>query len=648
MISSPEEQLLESRLVYSIDRYRITLVIGQPTDVAPTLLRRYRSDQILWWRAAESLPTTNKSGIRECTIDLATVFREMTAATTYAFLIVVDPLPPSLAADVLWAFLRRNQDETNSSMRLLILCSTLVEGQRTLKLLLGETNAASILDQGSATSSAEKENACSVLTWGPPRTPIPMAFRVAPTADYIEMLIETIFQIHVQYPDTGGDILGLVPSLGDNVDRILQKNSEEYWDHHASSKKIPRVEFVMLHHVGRLPPPGTSRRRVYYTTPTVLESSTTCVIPNIQSIVDSGWTNCAYFDATSGLERTTRVPVDREAARQRASAWVTHPVGAHYVGLYTEQDMDRASSVPSFLARSNLTQFVFLCKLTGIDPLFALDFPEFAPTIEGIQYALEILHALGAIDDRTELTELGRQMGAFSSVVEPRIARMLLAVAARPLLSNDILTLASLMQVLQDAPELSLFRAKPRHVQQQMLDYEEAMAGLVDPSGDHVSYCTALSQLGLSYTSIDDLCREHFLHVPTVRACLRRRVQLQPILAAMLRRDEGRSERRDFVEPSILIRQCLLAGFCMNVAQLDRDGQYVLLRDQSTRVIPAPSSVYSQYTKLTSAYICFSSSSASPSLPDVHVHGVSALEAQWLQEIVPHYYTANAATHVVE
>jgi ATP-dependent RNA helicase DDX35 len=654
MISSPEEQLLESRLVFSIDRYRITLVIG-PTlpPVAPMVSRIYRPDQVLWWRAAEISLSQKQSTIRECTIDLATVFREISTAKT---LVIVDPLPRSLVSDVLWALLRKNHLEekrTKPSVRLLLLCSTLIEGQRILKALLGEKDAQSILENDGKSSAPE--NTCSLLTWGPPRTPIPMAYRVAPTPDFIATLIETIFQIHVRYPDTGGDILGLVPSLGDNVDRILQLDSEEYWDHHASNK-IPHVDFVVLHHAGRLPAPTAStRRRVYYTTPTVLESST-MVIPNIQFMVDSGWTDGAYFDTTSGLDRSARVPVHRDTAQQRASAYLTHPVGAHYFGLFTEQEMDRAPSVPSHLARSNLTQFVFLCKLTEMDPLFCLDFPDLAPTVEGIQYALEMLHALGAIDDRTALTELGRQMGYFSSVVEPRIARMLLAAVESPWLSCDMLTVTSLLQVLQDDPDMSLFRPKPKRVQQQLLDYEEAMARLVDPSGDHVSYCNALSQVESSYNAVDDICREHFLHVPTVRACLRRRAQLQPIFAAMLRqrRADGRSEtplrRRDFSsddERSVVIRQCLLTGFCMNVAQLNRDGQYVLLHDRATRVVPAPNSVYSQYTKLTSAYICFSSSSAS-SLGDMNVHGVSTLEGQWLHKIVPHYYTSNAATRVVE
>jgi pre-mRNA-splicing factor ATP-dependent RNA helicase DHX16 len=67
---------------------------------------------------------------------------------------------------------------------------------------------------------------------------------------------------------------------------------------------------------------------------------------------------------------------------------------------------------------------VLLLKSLGINDLIHFDFMD-PPPSETLIRALEQLYALGALNDRGELTKLGRRMAELP--VEPMMAKMLIA-----------------------------------------------------------------------------------------------------------------------------------------------------------------------------------------------------------------------------
>jgi pre-mRNA-splicing factor ATP-dependent RNA helicase DHX16 len=65
-----------------------------------------------------------------------------------------------------------------------------------------------------------------------------------------------------------------------------------------------------------------------------------------------------------------------------------------------------------------------MLKSLGIDQLLEFDFMD-PPPAETIIRALEQLYALGALNDRGELTKIGRQMAEFPT--DPMLAKAILA-----------------------------------------------------------------------------------------------------------------------------------------------------------------------------------------------------------------------------
>lgn len=65
-----------------------------------------------------------------------------------------------------------------------------------------------------------------------------------------------------------------------------------------------------------------------------------------------------------------------------------------------------------------------MLKSLGINDLMGFDFMDPPPT-ETLMRALEQLFALGALNDRGELTKLGRRMAEFP--LDPMLSKMILA-----------------------------------------------------------------------------------------------------------------------------------------------------------------------------------------------------------------------------
>lgn len=81
------------------------------------------------------------------------------------------------------------------------------------------------------------------------------------------------------------------------------------------------------------------------------------------------------------------------------------------------------NTVPE-IQRTNLGNVVLMLKSLGINDLINFDFMD-PPPAETLLRALEQLYALGALNDRGELTKLGRRMAEFP--LDPMLSKMLLA-----------------------------------------------------------------------------------------------------------------------------------------------------------------------------------------------------------------------------
>jgi pre-mRNA-splicing factor ATP-dependent RNA helicase DHX16 len=81
------------------------------------------------------------------------------------------------------------------------------------------------------------------------------------------------------------------------------------------------------------------------------------------------------------------------------------------------------NTVPE-IQRTNLGMVVLMLKSLGINDLIGFEFMD-PPPGETLMRALELLYALGALNDKGELTKLGRRMAEFP--LDPMLSKAVIA-----------------------------------------------------------------------------------------------------------------------------------------------------------------------------------------------------------------------------
>ena len=350
-------------------------------------------------------------------------------------------------------------------------------------------------------------------------------------------------------------------------------------------------------------------------------------VPNITSVIDTGFVKLPYFDPKTDFERLILVPVSKASAQQRAGRAGRIQPGRCY-RLYTEQYLIKSmeqSTTPEIL-RTNLTSFILTLKALGVENILAFSMMDL-PGVDALSHGLESLYALGAIDTQTNLTKLGVDMSAFPT--EPRVSRMLLE-SLKEECAWEALAVASALQVR------SLFvkpRGGNRHQQQQM-DYEASMAQLADPSGDHVTYANVVAEQDERDMDKEE-CIERFINYIALRRVMEIRNQLSKFLRKYGRvRGLGAASTE---ERSAAIRKCVTAGFFFNVAKLGNDGRYYTIRGkQSLLVTPSQSSIFHSHGT-HSEYIVFGETHDG-ARGGIELQSVSSIDSRWLRELAPHYW----------
>jgi HrpA-like RNA helicase len=279
-----------------------------------------------------------------------------------------------------------------------------------------------------------------------------------------------------------------------------------------------------------------------------------------------------------------------------------------------------ANTEPEIL-RTNLSSFIIMLKNIGIHNILSFDLMN-VPPIPALSQGLETLYALGAIDEKTDLTKLGFKMSEFPT--EPRLSRILLK-SLDDGCSEEILCIVAAMQVR------SLLH-QPRTPKQQ-IDYDEAMEDIRDTQSDHVTYLN-LMQMHQATPLNEEDCKEKFVN----RMALKRACEIKSQLRNFLRkygRVEGMDNGQSEDEISVKCRRVITSGLFSNTAKLGNDGRYYSLKG-GHMVSISTASVLHKFG-MGNEYILFSET-YDGSRGGIEARGVSCIEAQWLRELAPHYF----------
>lgn len=216
--------------------------------------------------------------------------------------------------------------------------------------------------------------------------------------------------------------------------------------------------------------PGGLRRVVLATN--VAETSLT--VPGIRFVVDTGLARVKRYSYRNKVEQLLVEPVSQASANQRGGRCGRVADGI-CIRLYDENDWARrpAFTDPEIL-RSNLAAVILRMKSLKLGEVRDFPFVE-PPPARAIADGYAVLTELGAIDERGELTPVGRQLAKLP--VDPKLSRMLLAASEKGALTEALVIVSGLS--VQDP------RERPADAQQAA---DTAHKAFKDERSDFLSY----------------------------------------------------------------------------------------------------------------------------------------------------------------
>jgi ATP-dependent helicase HrpA len=323
-------------------------------------------------------------------------------------------------------------------------------------------------------------------------------------------------------------------------------------------------------------PRGSHKRIVIATN--VAESSLT--VPRIRAVIDTGTARISRYSPRSKMQRLPIEAISQASANQRAGRCGRIAPGV-CIRLYDEQDFaTREKFTPPEILRTNLASVILQTESLNLGRLEEFPFLE-PPKLTAIRDGYKTLFELGAVNERDQLTELGRKLAQLP--VDPRIARIMIAGHAEGCL-NDILIIAAALEA-QDP------RDRPLDKQQAA---DEKHRQFAHPDSDFLSFLKLWDFFQhlkdtLSQSQVRKACQQNFLNFSRLREWADLHRQLVELVQQsgmkVGKRQWSESALDDSLSPArsprerekgnsnsaAAIHRALLTGFLASIA--NRDGE---------------------------------------------------------------------------
>jgi pre-mRNA-splicing factor ATP-dependent RNA helicase DHX16 len=473
--------------------------------------------------------------------------------------------------------------------------------------------------------------------------PVDILYTKAPEADYLDAVVVTVLQIHITQP-LPGDVLVFLTGQ-DEIEtavEILNQRTKGLGSRISELMVCPIYSTLpsdMQARIFEKTQPG-ARKIVLGTN--IAETSLT--IDGICYVVDAGFCKQKSYNPRTGMESLLVIPISKAAANQRAGrAGRTQP--GKCFRLYTAWSFQHEledNTVPE-IQRTNMGNVVLMLKSLGVHDLLHFDFMD-KPPAETLMRALEQLYALGALNDRGELTKMGRRMAEFP--LDPMMSKAVIASeevrALRPLstlavsralfspspflsqsqitqfkCTTEVLTIVSMLSIGASV----FYRPKEKAVHADNAKLNFARGG----GGDHLALMRCYNEwVDTNYSTA--WCYENYLQVRSLNKARDIREQLEGLCERV---EVQQSSSQD---PETLCK-AILAGYFYNTAKLSRDGSFKTVKQQHTVHIH-PSSVLAKDEEpprwLLFHELAFTTKE--------YMRMVAPIKGEWLLEIAPHYY----------
>ena len=353
-----------------------------------------------------------------------------------------------------------------------------------------------------------------------------------------------------------GDILVFLPG-----EREIRDTADHLRKYQGRSPKLKSIEILPLfarlsiEDQQKIFRPGGQRRIVLATN--VAETSLT--VPGIKYVIDAGLARVNRYSPRAKVEQLQIEKISQAAAKQRAGRCGRVSNGI-CVRLYSEEDFNQrpAFTDPEIL-RSSLASVILRMADLRLGDVAEFPFIE-APSSRLISDGYQLLQELGAVTERREITELGRQMARLP--LDPRVARMIIAAKKEGCL-REILIIASVLSI-QDPRERPMDKREAA---------DSAHAEFKADDSDFMSYLKLWDwyeqalKTKKSNRELLNQCHQNFLSFLRLKEWRELHQQLLEMVEEM---DFKRSDKEASYEQ---VHRALLSGLLGNIGFKDGDSE---------------------------------------------------------------------------
>ncbi|MCC6235032.1 MAG: ATP-dependent RNA helicase HrpA [Verrucomicrobiales bacterium] len=249
-----------------------------------------------------------------------------------------------------------------------------------------------------------------------------------------------------------------------------------------------------------------THRRVVVST-NIAETSLT--LPDIRYVIDTGLARLSRYNPRTRTRRLPIEPISQSSANQRKGRAGRVRDGV-CIRLYSEDDyLQRPPHTQPEIQRANLAEVILRMKAFHLGEIETFPFLN-PPSPAAIQGGYTLLHELGALDDRRELTVLGRDLARLP--IDPTLGRMLLQAHVEHA-TRELLIIASGLSI-QDPRERPL---------EQQTAADAAHRRFVHPESDFLTLLNIWDAVHDQWEALRTqnqrrrFCRTHFLSYTRMR-----------------------------------------------------------------------------------------------------------------------------------
>jgi len=172
-------------------------------------------------------------------------------------------------------------------------------------------------------------------------------------------------------------------------------------------------------------------------------AETSVTIDGIRHVIDPGFSKLNYYNTKNFTSSLVEVPISRASCNQRKGRAGRTAPGVCY-RLYTEEDFEnRPLFTEEEIHRRDLSEVVLRMAELGISDFERFEFIS-NPGYRNIKGAIHVLRLLEAINERRDLTAIGKMMVRFPII--PQLSRMIVAsIMEYPHVLDEVLIAAAFL-----------------------------------------------------------------------------------------------------------------------------------------------------------------------------------------------------------